>query len=173
MTTEDNLAALRIAEAKEDVIHLLGLSTGRHSLYEFCFVDCFATASVPHVPAMRNTLTNLWHPLGGIQITDLGEDPLLVPLIYSYFWVQVHNLPLGLFLKAVAQALGNFVGFFEEYNVKQAVHGVAPFLRGQLGHGDSFCPIRLVKEVTADDMGWDISLRAVGRRAAVMDITWL
>ncbi|MBA0847710.1 hypothetical protein Goshw_021897, partial [Gossypium schwendimanii] len=89
MTIEDNLAALRIAEAKEDVIHLLGLSTGRHSLYEFCFVDCFATASVPHV----------------------------------------HNLPLGLFLKAVAQALGNFVGFFEEYDVKQAVHGVAPFLR--------------------------------------------
>ncbi|MBA0732456.1 hypothetical protein Gogos_016546 [Gossypium gossypioides] len=137
MTMEDNLAALRIAEAKEDVIHLLGISTGRHSLYEFCFV---------------------------------------------------HELPLGLFSKAVAQALGNFVGLFEEYDVKQAVHGVVPFLRirfcyekltlfcflcSRLGHGDSFCPIHFAKEVTADDMGWDISLRAVGHRATVMEITWL
>ncbi|MBA0610739.1 hypothetical protein Godav_011544 [Gossypium davidsonii] len=43
------------------------------------------------------------------------------------------------------------------------------FLCGRLGHGDNFYPIHLSKEVIANDMGWDISLRAVGRRAAVMD----
>ncbi|MBA0553904.1 hypothetical protein Golob_013043 [Gossypium lobatum] len=185
---ENDLATLQITEEEDDVIQLLGPLIGHTSLYEFCFVGCFVTTSVIHFLDMNNTLANLWHPLEGIQITDLREkwflfwffncvdfdrvirgahwtfnnhllvfhcrrpskDPLLVPLIYSYFWVQIHDLPRGLFSEAVARALGNFVGLFEEA-CRQ------------------FYPIHLVKEVIANDMGWDISLRAVARRAAVMD----
>lgn len=57
-----------------------------------------------------------------------SEDPLLVPLIYSYFWVQVHGLLPDLFSEPVARALGNFVGYFEEYDAKRAVLGAVPFL---------------------------------------------
>ncbi|MBA0826275.1 hypothetical protein Goarm_011142 [Gossypium armourianum] len=164
---ENDLATLLITEEEDDVIQLMGPLIGRTSLYEFCFVGCFVTTSVIHFPDMNNTLANLWHPLGGIQITDLREkwflfwffncvdfdrvvrgahwtfnnhllvfhclrpskDPLLVPLIYSYFWVQIHDLPPGLFSEAVARALGNFVGLFEEYDAKEDINSVVPFLQ--------------------------------------------
>lgn len=89
--------------------------------------------SVVQFQAMRNTLANRWHPLGGIEILDLGEnrylfcfihqvdiervikvvhwslnnhllvfhrmqdmeDPILVPLFCTHFWVQMHDLPRG------------------------------------------------------------------------------
>lgn len=41
------------------------------------------------------------------------------------------------------------------------------FLCGCLGHNDCFCPIRLIREVTMEDRGWDLSLRALGRRASL------
>ncbi|KAK5833584.1 hypothetical protein PVK06_017432 [Gossypium arboreum] len=50
---------------------------------------------------------------------------------------------------------------------------VKRFLFRHLGHGNSFCPIRLTRDVTTDDMGWDISLRVVGRRAVIVDNIWL
>ncbi|MBA0800933.1 hypothetical protein Gohar_011336 [Gossypium harknessii] len=55
---------------------------------------------VVHFPAMRNTMKNVWHPLEGVQISDLGapwtfnthlliihriqenEDPMTNPLMY-------------------------------------------------------------------------------------------
>ncbi|TYH10370.1 hypothetical protein ES288_A07G171800v1 [Gossypium darwinii] len=36
------------------------------------------------------------------------------------------------------------------------------YLYGCLGHGDSFCPIQLTRDVSDSDMGWDASLQAVG-----------
>ncbi|MBA0796005.1 hypothetical protein Gohar_006816 [Gossypium harknessii] len=205
---ENDLATLRITEEEDNVIQLLGPLIGRTSLYEFCFVGCFVTTSVIHFPDMNNTLANLWHPLGGIQITDLREkwflfcffncvdfdrvvrgahwtfnnhllvfhclrpskDPLLVPLTCSYFWVQIHDLPPGLFSEAVARALGNFVGLFEEYDAKEDINSVIPFLRmrvkfwydkltlfcflcGRLGHGDNFYPIHLERKSL--QMIWD------------------
>ncbi|MBA0786056.1 hypothetical protein Gotri_027715 [Gossypium trilobum] len=47
------------------------------------------------------------------------------------------------------------------------------YLCGCLGHGDSFCPIRLTRDVTDSDMGWDASLWAVGWRATVVESVWL
>ncbi|MBA0871638.1 hypothetical protein Goshw_028481, partial [Gossypium schwendimanii] len=31
-----------------------------------------------------------------------GEDPLVVPLVFVDFWVQIHDLPSGLILEAMA-----------------------------------------------------------------------
>ncbi|KAH1032987.1 hypothetical protein J1N35_045161 [Gossypium stocksii] len=45
-----------------------------------------------------------------------GEDPLRVPLIYAPFWVQVHDVPTGLFSEKLATQLGNFLGSFLEYD---------------------------------------------------------
>ncbi|XP_016675311.2 uncharacterized protein At4g02000-like [Gossypium hirsutum] len=57
------------------------------------------------------------------------EDPKLVPLIYSAFWVQVHDLPLGFFSKAIAKQLDNFVGRFLELDSKQLNKGLMSYLR--------------------------------------------
>ncbi|MBA0877731.1 hypothetical protein Goshw_017466 [Gossypium schwendimanii] len=43
-----------------------------------------------------------------------GEYPNLMPLVFSNFWVQVHELSQGFFSDHVAQQLGDFVGKFLE-----------------------------------------------------------
>ncbi|MBA0752955.1 hypothetical protein Gogos_019951, partial [Gossypium gossypioides] len=139
-----DLTALQIVEEKDDVIQLSSSSTGHSSLYDFYFVECFATTSVIHFCTMHHTLTNLWHPLEGIQIKNLKEKWFLP----SYF---------------------NLVDFDRVYEKLHLFY----FLCGRLGHGNSFCPIRLTRDVTTDDMGCDISLRAVGCRVVVVDNIWL
>ncbi|KAG8493752.1 hypothetical protein CXB51_011229 [Gossypium anomalum] len=45
-----------------------------------------------------------------------GEDPLKVPLIYTPFWVQIHDVPARLFSEKLAAQLGNFLGSFLGYD---------------------------------------------------------
>ncbi|MBA0863678.1 hypothetical protein Goshw_024327 [Gossypium schwendimanii] len=44
-----------------------------------------------------------------------GEDPVQVLLNHTMFWVQIHNLPLGLMSEGLARQFGNFTGQFIEY----------------------------------------------------------
>ncbi|MBA0573339.1 hypothetical protein Golob_000617 [Gossypium lobatum] len=43
----------------------------------FSMVGCFLTASLVNFHAMRNTLANMWHPVKGVVISDLGENRFL------------------------------------------------------------------------------------------------
>ncbi|GMJ01087.1 hypothetical protein HRI_003777900 [Hibiscus trionum] len=47
-----------------------------------CFVGIFLTSSIIHFESMRNTLANVWRPLGGITISDLGDRRLLFRLFH-------------------------------------------------------------------------------------------
>ncbi|MBA0739311.1 hypothetical protein Gogos_012595 [Gossypium gossypioides] len=40
-----------------------------------------------------------------------GEDPLKVPLIFTPFWVQIHDIPIGFFSENLAVQLGNFIEY--------------------------------------------------------------
>ncbi|KAK5795341.1 hypothetical protein PVK06_036603 [Gossypium arboreum] len=73
-----------------------------------------------------------------------------VPLIYTTFWVQVHDLPLGLFTESIAKKLGDF-----------------------MGHNDYFCQARMAKGLEVVEMGWYLSLKAQSRRVAAMNSVWL
>ncbi|MBA0846235.1 hypothetical protein Goarm_022379, partial [Gossypium armourianum] len=75
---------------------------------------------------------------------DEGEDPPKVPLTYTWFWVQVHGVPLGFYFEGISWQLRDFIGKFSE----------------RLGHNDSFCKIWMAKREEVVDMGWDLSLRA-------------
>ncbi|MBA0751802.1 hypothetical protein Gogos_000703 [Gossypium gossypioides] len=57
------------------------------------------------------------------------KDPKLVLLIYTAFWVQVHDLPPGFFSKAAAKQLDKFVGRFLEFDSKQLNRGLMSYLR--------------------------------------------
>ncbi|KAH1065746.1 hypothetical protein J1N35_030733 [Gossypium stocksii] len=72
-----------------------------------------------------------------------GEDSLQVPLVYTKFWVQVYNLPIGVVLEGLAR------------------------------HGEGFCPLRMTIGVHEVEFGWDASLRAPSRREAMMSRKWL
>ncbi|GMI93514.1 hypothetical protein HRI_003020700 [Hibiscus trionum] len=249
---ESELAALSIEEGEEEILELPPEVQDVVDPYDLCLVGRFLTSSVIHFLAMRNTMADVCHPLGGISVTDIGEkricfkfyheidisrvlegspwffnnhllllhrllpgeDPLLVPLNLVNFWVQVHDLPPGLMSEPMARQFGNFVGQFVEYDSKLLISGRKHFMRikvminvnqplkrrkkislgkerttyvrfqyerlslfcficGKLGHGESFCPLRLTLEPSAVTFGWDLSLRAPVRRALQPPSVWL
>ncbi|MBA0638360.1 hypothetical protein Godav_025136 [Gossypium davidsonii] len=96
---EADLAGLTLEEEEDEILQIQ-TKEGTNGDGEFLqLVGCFLTASIVHFPAMRSTMAKLWHPIRGVQITDLGgkrgENPLQIPLIYSPLWVQVHDVPIG------------------------------------------------------------------------------
>lgn len=60
---------------------------------------------------------------------DKGEDSFQVPLFYSSFWVQVHNLPLGFMSEGMARSFGNFIEQFLEYNATLVTKRVRKFMQ--------------------------------------------
>ncbi|MBA0793989.1 hypothetical protein Gohar_018359 [Gossypium harknessii] len=74
---EEGIAALTIDEGEEEPWKM---NTGDESTpisVEYSLVGCFLTASVINFQSMRNTFVNLWHPIGGVTILDLGEKRFL------------------------------------------------------------------------------------------------
>ncbi|MBA0863380.1 hypothetical protein Goshw_020283 [Gossypium schwendimanii] len=51
--------------------------------YQFCLVGHCLTDSAVHFPSLRNTMTDLWHSIGGICITDLGEKRYLFQFFHE------------------------------------------------------------------------------------------
>ncbi|KAG8479241.1 hypothetical protein CXB51_029714 [Gossypium anomalum] len=58
-----------------------------------------------------------------------NEDPMSMPLVFSDWWVQVHDLPSGSFKDSMAIQFGNFLGRFLEYDTKQVVNGFKNYMR--------------------------------------------
>ncbi|MBA0632157.1 hypothetical protein Godav_000952, partial [Gossypium davidsonii] len=69
---ENNVTGLSINEVEEKAWHRHDNWRYRkkYLIYDWCD---FFSASVVHFLSMKNTLANLWHPLGGVQISNLGE----------------------------------------------------------------------------------------------------
>ncbi|KAH1046862.1 hypothetical protein J1N35_037646 [Gossypium stocksii] len=163
---ERGLADLTLKDDEEEALFIPDVVKAHSLTYSFCLVGCFLTANVVHFPVMRNTLANIWHPLEGVQISNLGgkrflfkffnevdihrvltgapwtfnnhllifhrmqenEDPMFIPLFYSDWWVQIHDLPPGVFRESVAVQFGNFISKFSEYDMKQLTNGYKNFL---------------------------------------------
>ncbi|MBA0843434.1 hypothetical protein Goarm_000624 [Gossypium armourianum] len=145
---------------------------------------------------------------------QLGENPLLVPLLSNEFCVQVHDLPPGLMSTTMAHQFYSFLGTFLEYDTIMPTKGVQRFMRikvrldvslplkrrkkimvgkdrvfyariqyeklslfcfmcGKLGHGETFCPIRVWIDPSKIIFGWDISMRAVVNRRTAVVSRWL
>ncbi|MBA0615063.1 hypothetical protein Godav_015256 [Gossypium davidsonii] len=46
----------------------------RELSYEHYFVGTFLTSSIVNFQAMKSTLANVWHPIGGVSISDIGNE---------------------------------------------------------------------------------------------------
>ncbi|MBA0778000.1 hypothetical protein Gotri_005936 [Gossypium trilobum] len=73
-----------------------------------------------------------------LQRIRYGENPAVLVLNFTEFWIQVHELPPGLMSESMAKQLGNFCGKFLEYDT------VIPFL-GQ----KTYMRIRVCFDVSA------------------------
>ncbi|MBA0606144.1 hypothetical protein Godav_018655 [Gossypium davidsonii] len=72
---EDAMANLKLLDDEEEVIHEVA---GEESfIFQFCLVGRYLTDSVVYFPSLRNTMADLWHPIGGICITEAGEKRYL------------------------------------------------------------------------------------------------
>ncbi|MBA0842479.1 hypothetical protein Goarm_002301 [Gossypium armourianum] len=136
-----------IDEEEEEVLQVAGVSEGQNRMYDFCLVVCFFTVNVIQFQAMRNTLANLWHPLGGIEILNMVEKQFL----FQFF----HLVDIETLMKGVPCTCNNHLLVFHR-------------------HSNSFCPIRLRIDVNEMELRWDISLRALpARRAVIVESVWL
>lgn len=68
---EDDLANLHLLDEEEDAFQEDVRVIERDR--EFYLVGMCLIESLVHFPSLRNTLVDLWHPIGGIFISDLGE----------------------------------------------------------------------------------------------------
>lgn len=150
---ENDLANLALTDEEEEAFEEDAAVVDQN--LNLCLVGRCLTDSIVHFPSLRNTMADLWHPLRGICISDLGdrrflfqffhevdiqrvlagtpwffnnhlilfhrmkpgENPSLVPLFLIEFWVQVHDLPIGLVSKIMAKQFGDFLGKFLEYDL--------------------------------------------------------
>ncbi|MBA0704712.1 hypothetical protein Golax_016952 [Gossypium laxum] len=101
---------------------------------DLCAVCSFLTASVIQYHAMNKTLANLWHPHGGVTISDLGEKRFMFRFYYEidfdrFLQVQIHDLPSGLINENMGRHFGNFIGDFLEYDTKAVGRGYRGFMR--------------------------------------------
>ncbi|MBA0678140.1 hypothetical protein Goari_019502, partial [Gossypium aridum] len=78
---EDELANLRLVDDEEEAIQEDVVVV--ESFSQFCLVGRCLTDSVVHFPSLRNTMANLWHPIGGICITDIGENRYLFQFFHK------------------------------------------------------------------------------------------
>ncbi|MBA0730618.1 hypothetical protein Golax_025594, partial [Gossypium laxum] len=107
---EKELADLSLGEEEEEGVQFELEGQPQTSIYDLCLVGRCLTASVVDlervmsgIPWTFNNHLILFHKL------KVGEDPTSIPLIYSDFWVHVHDLPSGYSSDQVAKQLGNFV----------------------------------------------------------------
>ncbi|KAG8493539.1 hypothetical protein CXB51_011042 [Gossypium anomalum] len=166
-TVDEDLANLNIMDDEEDPLMVLGGDDEENYLYELCLVGRVLTDSVVHFSTLKNTLTDLWHPLRGVSIMEMedkrilfrfyseidlqrvldgvlwffnrhliifhrlvkSEEPNMVPLWETMFWVQIHNLPIGFTTKGMARQIGDFIGDFLEYDTSLVTRGVSQYMR--------------------------------------------
>ncbi|MBA0804558.1 hypothetical protein Gohar_004137 [Gossypium harknessii] len=125
---EGNFADLSLEDDEEVVVQLASERLDLGASFENCFVGSFLTSSVVNFQSMRATLANIWHPIGGISISNLNKGIFLFRL---YHKMDTDRIKAG-------------------------------------GHGESFCPDRILQEKQDFILGWDISLRAPTRHKYVL-----
>lgn len=86
------MADLRLGDEEEEALAIPDEVETHSTTYSFCLVGCFLTTSVVNFPAMRNTLENIWHPLEGVQISDLGEKWFLFKIFNE---IDIHRVLTG------------------------------------------------------------------------------
>ncbi|MBA0567436.1 hypothetical protein Golob_012173 [Gossypium lobatum] len=75
------------------------------------------------IPWMFNNHLLLFHRL------KEGDDPMALLLFWVDFWVQIHDLPMGLMPEMMARQFRNFLGQFLEYDVKSLNKGYGGYIR--------------------------------------------
>ncbi|MBA0599670.1 hypothetical protein Gorai_005878, partial [Gossypium raimondii] len=80
---EEELDNVSIIDEKEDLFQAQEDGSELEEGYKQCLVGSYLTASIVHFPLMRNIMSNLWHPVGGISIIDISDKRCLFRFFYE------------------------------------------------------------------------------------------
>ncbi|KAL4311379.1 hypothetical protein GQ457_01G013910 [Hibiscus cannabinus] len=149
-----SMTSLALDDGEEEFLQVDDVPSLPIISYANCLVRTFLTTSVVKFESMRSTLANIWRPIGGISVTDLGEGMFLFRF---YHVVDVDRICDG----------GPW-----NFNGHMLLSMASRWRRPVLGHGEAFCPIRLTVAPRDIVFHWDISLRAHDRRPLLMN-RWL
>ncbi|MBA0610748.1 hypothetical protein Godav_011547 [Gossypium davidsonii] len=117
--------------------------------------------SVVHFSSLRNTLADLWYPIDGISITNLGEKHVLFQFFYEVDVNWIHNLPLGLMSKAMARQFRSFLGSFLDYDTKISMFVVKRYMR--IKESDRTVSQRLDKDRNMNELpNWENESKVKG-----------
>ncbi|KAH1064637.1 hypothetical protein J1N35_029624 [Gossypium stocksii] len=87
---EEELANLNLLDDEEEEFQ--GESVMVDSTLQNCLVGRYLTDSVVHFLSICNTMADLWHPIGGVCITNLGEKRYLFQFFHE---VDVQRVLVG------------------------------------------------------------------------------
>ncbi|GMJ04187.1 hypothetical protein HRI_004087900 [Hibiscus trionum] len=73
----EDLVNLSIDVGEDDGLQFETIDTDSRPSFEHCFVGRFLTSSIINILAMKSTLANVWRPVGGIAISDIGDNRFL------------------------------------------------------------------------------------------------
>ncbi|MBA0819562.1 hypothetical protein Gohar_028341 [Gossypium harknessii] len=123
---EKELAQLSLNEEEEKILQIQ-TDPSMQKEGGFQLLGFFLTASIIHFPAMRSSMANLWHPVCGVQIRDLGDKRYLFQFFHimdmervlkGLPWTFNNHLLILCKLRRDEDPLklGNFIGVFMEYD---------------------------------------------------------
>ncbi|KAL4334370.1 hypothetical protein GQ457_07G017230 [Hibiscus cannabinus] len=179
------MANLSIGSGDDDGVQIVLDDSDSPPSFEYCFVGSFLTSSIINFPSMKSTMAQVWHPPGGISITDLGEGRFLFRLYHILGVDQIANGGPWFFNTHLLRAaktqekIDSWERSVPLCPSQVQVRTPEPkltlfcFLCGILGHGESFCPLRFGEGGMNLTPGWDASLRAPSRRSTPTPCKWL
>ncbi|MBA0752280.1 hypothetical protein Gogos_001127 [Gossypium gossypioides] len=112
------------------------------------------TNNMVHFPSLRNTIADLWHPIGG----------------YSY-QILVRKDSTGGRFDVSSVTIGRILDPVHE-NQSEVGMSLPLKRKKKLSYGESFCPIRVRIDSSKVIFEWDISLCAVTRRRTASVSRW-
>ncbi|KAE8653905.1 hypothetical protein F3Y22_tig00117056pilonHSYRG00463 [Hibiscus syriacus] len=80
---EQVMVGLCFDDDEEEALLLVQTKEGNTISFDNCLVASFLTSGMVNFQAMRSTLANVWHPIGGISTSDLGDDHFLLRLYHT------------------------------------------------------------------------------------------
>ncbi|MBA0778559.1 hypothetical protein Gotri_006409, partial [Gossypium trilobum] len=88
---ESEFAGISLDEEEEEILQVQNDSDPVSEEEILSLVGCFLTASIIHYLAMKSTMANLWDPVRGVQIRDLGEKRYLFKFFHIIDMERVIN----------------------------------------------------------------------------------
>ncbi|GMI90838.1 hypothetical protein HRI_002753100 [Hibiscus trionum] len=80
---DSDLASLSIQGEEEEELAIQVVDPRQGVSFAHCFIGSFLTTSVVNFMSMRTTLANVWNPVGGISVLNLGEKRFLFRLFHK------------------------------------------------------------------------------------------